>query len=149
MELVARRRDTEDDEARVRQYFGTLETLDADAIASFLAHSARVRLTGMYPMSGRAEIRRALIRFLAGVDGIRHEPVMLWMDRGVCVMEADIIIQKTSDRAAIRIPVTHVLRWKNGLIEDCQIRFYLEARTAMALPAVTPRHSRAAQGEAS
>jgi hypothetical protein len=120
--------------ARVKKYFGALDTLDADAVASFFAVGATVRLPGLAPISGRAAIRRALVQFSLDVDDLRHAPVQLWTAGDLSVFEADMTLT-LAGRTTLAFPVTHIIRWVDGLIDDARVNVYLESRMAVALSA--------------
>lgn len=118
--------------AHVRRYFAALDTLDADAVASFFGSSATVRLPGLAPIFGRAAIRRALVQFSLDVDDLRHAPVQLWTAGNLSVFEADMTLT-LAGRAVLAFPVTHVMRWMNGLIHEARVNVYLESRMALAM----------------
>ena len=126
--------------ARVKRYFGALDTLDADAAASFFASSATVRLPGLPPILGRTAIRRALVQFLLTVDDLRHAPVQLWTGVGLSVFEADMTLT-LADRTTLVFPVTHIIRWVDGLIAEARVNVYLESRMAVAISAFDRRNS--------
>jgi hypothetical protein len=118
----------------VKRYFGALDTLDADAVASFFAVGATVRLPGLAPILGRAAIRRALVQFSLDVDDLRHAPVQLWTAGNLSVFEADMTLT-FAGRTALAFPVTHIIRWVDGLIGEARVNVYLESRMAVALSA--------------
>ena len=120
--------------ARIKKYFGALDTLDADAVASFFAAGATVSLPGMAPISGRAAIRRALVQFSLDVDDLRHAPVQLWTAGNLSVFEADMTLI-LADRTTLAFPVTHIVRWVDGMIAEARVNIYLEARLAVAMSA--------------
>jgi hypothetical protein len=128
------RSDTESLPARVKRYFGALDTLDADAVASFFAVRAAVTLPGLAPILGRAAIRRALIQFSLDVDDLCHVPVQLWTAGNLSVFEADMTLT-LADRTTLVFPVTHIIRWVGGLIDAARVDVYLESRMAVALSA--------------
>ncbi|MGA3039535.1 MAG: nuclear transport factor 2 family protein [Bryobacteraceae bacterium] len=131
---VSVRNDIESLPARVKRYFGALETLDADAVASFFAAGATVRLPGLAPILGRAAIRRALVQFSLDVDDLRHAPVQLWTDGNLSVFEADMTLT-LAGHTTLAFPVTHILRWVDGLIDEARVNVYLESRMAVAMSA--------------
>jgi hypothetical protein len=118
--------------ARVRTYFGALDTLDADAVAAFFAIGASVRLPGLAPISGRAAIRRALVQFSLDVDDLRHAPVQLWTAGNLSIFEADMTLT-FAGRTPLAFPVTHIIRWVDGLIDEARVNVYLESRMALAM----------------
>lgn len=120
--------------ARVKRYFGALDILDADAVASFFAVGAIVRLPGLAPIVGRAAIRRALVQFSLDIDDLRHVPVQLWTARNLAVFEADMTLTPAG-RTSVAFPVTHIIRWVDGLIDEVRVNVYLESRMAVALSA--------------
>ncbi len=120
--------------SRVKSYFGALDNLDADAAASFFAPGATVRLPGLAPIVGRAAIRQALVQFSLAVDDLRHQPVQLWTAGNLTVLEADITL-RAAGRAALAFPVTHVIRWVDGMIGQATVAIYLESRLVVALSA--------------
>jgi SnoaL-like domain len=120
--------------ARVKRYFSALDTLDADAASGFFASGATVRLPGLAPILGRTAIRRALVHFLLDVDDLRHAPVQLWTAGNVSVFEADMTL-RLADRTTLAFPVTHIIRWVDGLIGEARVHVYLESRMAVAMSA--------------
>jgi hypothetical protein len=132
--LLSIRSDAESLPARVKRYFGALDTLDADAVASFFAVGATVKLPGLAPILGRAAIRRAMVQFSLDVDDLRHAPVQLWIAGNVSVFEADMTLT-LADRTTLAFPVTHIIRWVDGLIDEACVNVYLESRMAVAMSA--------------
>jgi hypothetical protein len=131
---VLARRDADTLSARIKGYFGALDTLDADAAASFFAVGATARVPGLAPILGRAAIRRVLVQFLLDVDDLSHAPVQLWTAGNLSVFEADMTLTLV-DRTTIAFPVTYIIRWVNGLIEEARVNVYLESRMAVAVSA--------------
>jgi hypothetical protein len=118
----------------VKRYFGALDTLDADAAAAFFTPGATVRLPGLAPILGRAAIRRVLVQFLLDVDDLRHTPVQLWTAGNLSVFEADMTLTLAGP-TTLAFPVTHIIRWVDGLIDEARIDVYLESRMAVAMSA--------------
>jgi hypothetical protein len=133
-QTVSKRSDAESLPARAKRYFGALDTLDADAVASFFAVGATVRLPGMAPILGRAAIRRALVQFSLDVEDLRHAPVQLWTAGHLSVFEADMTLT-LADRMTVSLPVTHIVRWVDGMIDEAGVSIYLESRMAVAMSA--------------
>jgi SnoaL-like protein len=119
---------------RVTTYFGALDRLDADEVASFFAREATVRLPGAAPILGRTAIRKAMVQFSLNVDELHHEPVELFTAGDLSVFEADMTLN-LADHTALSFPVTHIIRWVDGLIEQTAVNIYLESRLAVALSA--------------
>ena len=119
---------------RVKRYFGVLDSLDADAVASFCTRDAVVRLPGTVPIIGKEAIRKALVRFSLGLDELHHAPVLVWTAGSLSVFEADVTLTLT-DRSALTFPVTHIIRWSGDLIEEASINIYLESRLELAMSA--------------
>lgn len=128
------RTETESLPARVKRYFSALDHLDADMAASFFAAGATLRLPGLAPIVGRPAIRRALVEFSLDVDELRHAPVQLWTARNLAVFEADMTLTFVG-RTSLAFPVTHIIRWVDGFIDDVRVNVYLESRMAVALSA--------------
>jgi hypothetical protein len=120
--------------ARVRTYFNALDSLDADDVASFFAPEATVYLAGAEPIVGRAAIRKALVQVSLDVDDLHHESVQLWSAGNLSVFEADMTVT-LADHTVLSIPVTHIIRWINGMIEEARVNVYLESRLALAMSA--------------
>ena len=119
---------------RVRKYFRVLDTLDADALASFFSTGATVRLAGASPILGRAAIRKAFVQLSLEVDELRHDPVTLWTAGSLSVLEADVTLT-LGDHTTTAFPATYSLRWVEGLIEEASVNLYLESRIAIAMSA--------------
>lgn len=118
--------------ARVKRYFGALDTLDADAVASFFALDATVGLPGVGPIAGRSAIRRALVQFSLDVEELHHAPVQLWIAGNLAVFEADMTLT-ISAHTTLSFPVTYIIRWVDGLIQEARVNVYLESRLAVAM----------------
>ena len=121
-------------QTRVKKYFRLLDTLDADAVASFFATGATVRLAGASPISGRAAIRKALVQLSLDVDELHHDPVSLWTAGRLSVLEADVTVT-LGDRTIVAFPATYSIWWTEGLIEEASVNLYLESRMAVAMSA--------------
>ena len=121
---------------RILRFFSAVDTLDADSAASFFARDARWSMDGTCAIAGRVLIRRALVKCFTHVHGLRHQPVMLWVRNAVSVLEADLTIL-LEERTTLTIPVTHVVRWRNDLIEESHTHFYPEAQFLSAVRALT------------
>ena len=119
---------------RVKRYFAALDTLDADAVAAFFANRAAVRLPGATALVGPEAIRKALARFSLGVEELHHEAVLLWTAGSLSVFEADVTLT-LADRSTLTFPVTHILRWVDGLIAEASVNVYLESRLKLAMSA--------------
>jgi hypothetical protein len=131
---VSKRSEADSLPARVQSCFGALDSLDIDAVASFFAVGATVRLPGLAPISGRAAIRRVLVQFSLDVDDLRHAPVQLWTACDFSVFEADMTLT-LAGRTALTFPVTYTIRWVDGLIDEARVNVYLESRMAVAMSA--------------
>lgn len=105
-----------------------------DAVASYFAPDATLTLPGLTPIQSRSAIRSALVQLSLALDELHHEPVQLWTSGSLSVFEADVTL-RLDGRRSIRIPVTHVLRWEGGAIQEVGVCVYLESRLALALSA--------------
>jgi hypothetical protein len=68
------------------------------------------------------------------VDDLRHVPVQLWTAGNLSIFEADMTL-KLAVGSTLAFPVTHIIRWVNGLIQEARVNVYLESRMAVALSA--------------
>jgi hypothetical protein len=139
--ILADRKREDISQDRILHFFSAVDTLDADAAASFFAPKATWSMDGTCAISGRILIRRALVKCFTHVHGLRHQPVMLWVRNAVSIFEADLTILR-EEQTALTIPVTHVLRWRNDLIEDSHTHFYCEAQFLSALRALNSEERR-------
>ena len=128
------RADREPLQARVRRYFRALDTLDADAVSSFFAVDATVRIMGVSPITGRAAIRKALVRFSLEADELRHDAVTLWTAGSLSVFDADVTLAVAAGTRLV-FPATYSMRWADGMIQEACLNLYLESRMAVALSA--------------
>jgi hypothetical protein len=46
-----------------------------------------------------------------------------------------------ADRTTLVFPVTHIIRWVDGLIAEARVNVYLESRMAVAISAFDRRNS--------
>jgi hypothetical protein len=121
-------------QTRVKKCFDALDALDADAVSSFLAPGASVTLPGTAPILGREGIRKALVQFSLALEDLRHETVQLWTAGSLSIFEADMTLT-LADRTAVSFPVTYIMRWVEGMIEEARVNIYLESRMALAMSA--------------
>jgi hypothetical protein len=131
---VSMRSESETVSIRVKKCFSAAESLDADATASFFAVGATLMLPGLAPITGRSAIRSVLIQLSLDADELRHALVQLWTAGSVCIYEADATLT-LSDGTVIAFPVTYIIRWANGLIQEARVNVYLESRMAVAMSA--------------
>ena len=118
--------------ARAGQYFIALDALDADAVSSFFADGGMVLLPGTAPISGRPAIRKALVQFSLLVEELHHRPVQLWTRGSLSVFDADVTMT-LEGLTVVSFPVTHVVRWVDGMIAEARVEVYLESRLALAI----------------
>jgi hypothetical protein len=60
--------------------------------------------------------------------------VQLWTDGNLSVFEADMTLT-LAGHTTLAFPVTHILRWVDGLIDEARVNVYLESRMAVAMSA--------------
>jgi len=126
--------DADSARARAATYFRALDSLDADEVASFFAPGATVTLPRTPPILGRAAIRKALVQLSLAVDELRHQPIQLWNSGSLSVYEADLTLM-LPNRTQLSFPVTHIVRWVEGMIQEARVDVYLESRVALAISA--------------
>lgn len=95
----------------VHNYFKTVDTLDADAIAANFADDGKFRFSNQPPVHGKQAIRDSLAQFFETIQGMHHENTGLWLgeDSNSAVWEADVIyIRKNGTQ--ITLPCASILR---------------------------------------
>ena len=119
---------------RVARCFRAIDSMDADAMASFFAAGAAVRLPGVSPIIGATAISKAFVQFCLEVDELHHDPVLLWIAGDLSVLEADVKVTLT-DHTMIAFPATYTIRWAGSLIQEAGLDIYMESRVAVAMSA--------------
>ncbi len=117
---------------RVGRYFRVLDSLDADAVAALFTNAGVIRLPGAGPLTGRAAIRKAMVKLSLSVEELHHELVSLWSAGNLAVLEADVSLTLT-DGTTIAFPATYSVRCVDGLIAEASASVYLESRLAVAM----------------
>src|SRR5258708_7707446 len=106
-----------------QRFLNTLSSLDADRGTELLCEDARLSTRrGLYA-TGRAEIRRALMRWISSLDSIHCEPAVIYVKDDVSVIEADVTCERT-DGSQAAFPATLILRFRDHLISDIRLFTY-------------------------
>lgn len=106
-------------------YWEAVESLDADGVAGRFSEGGAFYFGDEPAVQGRVAIRRAFMRLFTELDGIQHEPVVLWTQDGLIVSEADVKID-LADGGTVTVPITTVLRTKTNAIVTCRVLLYPE-----------------------
>ena len=98
---------------------------DIDKVVGVLCDTARLS-AGSETYAGKPGVRKAVVQALGWFCSIRCEPAVVWMNRNVAVIEADIECERL-DRAHIAFPLTMVLRFRDHLISEIRLVTYAPA----------------------
>lgn len=118
-------------EAVLSDYWGAVESLDADLVADRFSSYGSFYLSGSSAVQGRGAIRKAFVQLFTEVAAIRHEPVVVWSDGGIIVGEANLTIGLENGGTAT-IPATTVLWTTRRGIEACRLLLNPEPGLARA-----------------
>lgn len=113
------------DNAQPERLVAAMEQFDLDGAVAWFSPKARLYFCGMRVASGRPAIRRLLLPWFANLEDFRHRTIALWSAGGVSVVEADVRY-RSAGRCPVSIPVTSILRWSGGQIEDCRVNTWRE-----------------------
>jgi hypothetical protein len=119
----------------INRFIRSLCSLDADVVVEQLCDDARLWLASNLYASGRARIRKALIRALSSLTVLQCEPAVVWTKDCIGVVEADITCERSDDSRAA-FPLTVVLYFRGSLISDIRLSTYDSGLVASFL---TPR----------
>ena len=103
----------------VRNYFKTVDTLDAEAIASHFTDEGAFWFSNQPPAEGKQAVRNALIEFFATIGAMHHENTGLWLgdDGDSAVWEADVTYTRKNG-TQVTLPCASILRSSNDKIYD-------------------------------
>ncbi|MCC5623608.1 nuclear transport factor 2 family protein [Nostoc sp. CHAB 5715] len=103
----------------VRSYFKTVDTLDAEAIATHFTDDGKFRFSNQPPAIGRQAVRNALAQFFETIEEMHHESTGLWFgdDGNSAVWEADVTYTRKNG-IQVTLPCVSILRSHNDQIYD-------------------------------
>ena len=103
----------------VRNYFKTVDTLDANAIAAHFTNDGKFRFGNQPPAEGKQAVRDSLAQFFATMQTMHHESTGLWLgeDGNSAVGEADVTYTRPNG-TQITLPCASILRSQNDQIYD-------------------------------
>lgn len=103
----------------VRNYFKTVDTLDAETIAANFTDDGKFRFGNQPPAVGKQTVRDTLAQFFATIQAIHHENTGLWLDEdgNSALWEADVTYTRQNG-TRITLPCASVLRSQNDQICD-------------------------------
>lgn len=109
----------------VRNYFKTVDTLDADAIAAYFTEDGKFRFSNQPPAEGKQAVRDALAQFFETIQAMHHENTGLWLgdDGNSAVWEADVTYTRPNG-TQVTLPCASILRSRSvsgGESHDDQI----------------------------
>jgi ketosteroid isomerase-like protein len=95
----------------VRNYFKTVDTLNADAIVAHFTNDGKFRF-GNQPLAiGKSVIRDALAQFFETIQTMHHESTGIWLgdDGNSAVWEADVTYGRPNG-TQVMLPCVSILR---------------------------------------
>lgn len=109
----------------VARLFATIDTMDADACAAYLAGDALFRFGNSDPVRGRDAIRDALTGFFGAIRGLHHDVVGVWRgewERGPVVsVESEVTYTRLDGSKTPPLPAMTTLRMEGETIQDYRI----------------------------
>lgn len=113
----------------VREYFATVDTLNADNIIVNFGEDGRFRFGNTEPAIGKEAIRDALIKFFSAIKAMHHENVGLWLGDKSAVFEAEVTYTR-QDGTTVTLPCASILRFRGNFIYD--FRMVMDATPVFA-----------------
>lgn len=113
----------------VREYFATVDKLNADNIIANFVEDGRFRFGNAEPVVGNAAIRDALLEFFSAIKAMHHENVGLWLGDNSAVFEAEVTYTR-QDGTTVTLPCASILRFRGNLIYD--FRMVMDATPVFA-----------------
>lgn len=103
----------------IRNYFKTVDTLDADAIAAHFTDDGKFRFSNQPPAEGKQAVRDALAQFFGTIAAMHHENTGLWLsdDGDSAVWEADVTYTRKNG-TPVTLPCASILRSRTDKIYD-------------------------------
>lgn len=103
----------------VHDYFKTVDTLDADAIAAYFTDDGKFRFSNQPPAVGKQAVRDSLAQFFDTIEAMHHEKAGLWLgdDGNSAVWETDVTYTR-KDGTQVTLPCASILRSRADKIYD-------------------------------
>lgn len=117
------------------RFVSALINLDLEQAMRCLSADAVIEAGGSILARGTQQARRLLVRVFASLNAVSYRPAVVWSNRGVSVIEADVIAEWDAG-ATLRLPLTIVLRVERDLVVGLHVSCYepeLPARIAVSM----------------
>lgn len=101
----------------LREIFGSIDAMDADAFVSFLTEDAVFRYGSQEAVEGRDAIREYVAQFFTMVRGLRHTLLDTWEGEERLAVRGEVTYQKL-DGGEVTLPFVDVLRLSADGIRD-------------------------------
>lgn len=100
--------------------FKTVDAMDADAFAAFLAEDGVFVYANAEPVRGRMAVREAVAQFFTSIKSLRHAVEAVWTVDDTVIAKLDVTYHR-HDGGSVTIPAMTLWRLRDGLIADYQI----------------------------
>ncbi len=109
--------------AAARKLFDGLWNADVEEVSAGLCDDALLTLSSRNYATGKPRVRRLLVRAFGAVYSIRCKPVVVWAQRSLAIIDADVDCERW-DRVHVTFPATVVLRFRDELISEIRLSTY-------------------------
>jgi len=104
----------------LEELFHTIDTKDSGKFVGFLTPDATFRFGNAPPISGRAEVEKAVAGFYATLKALSHRLLATWEHDDSLVVQGEVTYTR-HDGSQVTLPFANIFRLRDGLIHDYMI----------------------------
>jgi hypothetical protein len=104
----------------LRDYWQCIDALDLEKFLSFFAPDCTMRFANAPVVHGISGVRDIIAPVMAGVAGISHHQLGLWVNEDATVVRGDVTYTR-HDRSTVTLPFMCYFEFTEGLIRSTQI----------------------------
>jgi len=101
----------------VRQLFKTIDDMDADGFAAFLADDVSFRFGNANPVIGKNAVREAVGGFFLSIKGLHHDVERAWDEEDAVLCHGNVTYTR-HDSSTLRVPFADILSVRENLITE-------------------------------
>ncbi|UCD75963.1 MAG: nuclear transport factor 2 family protein [Phycisphaerales bacterium] len=101
----------------VGQLLKTIDNMDAEAFAAFLAKDVSFRFGNAEPVAGKAAVREAVEGFFGSIKGMRHEVASVLADDDAVSFHGTVTYTR-HDSSSLTVPFADFLSVRGELITE-------------------------------
>lgn len=104
----------------VPQMFAAIDAMDVNAFVSFFTDDACFRFGNAPVVTGRTNIRDAVVGFFGTIKALRHRLLHTWAHPDAVICEGEVTYTRPDD-SEVTIPFANILHIANGRVSAYHI----------------------------